>query len=97
MGRVGSDRFGSGPGLLSAPSQRGLGQSRIGSASRRGHGDEALRRLVVEIDAACSGTRREGSLFVFVTSIRLIRRVTARQVGARVAIVPEGDVESLHR
>ena len=51
---MGSDRFGSGPGLLSAPAQRSLGQSGVGSASRRGDGDEALRRLVVEVDAVRS-------------------------------------------
>ena len=54
MGRVGSDRFGSGPGLLSASAQWSLGQSRVGSTSRRGDGDEAFRRLVVEVDAARS-------------------------------------------
>ena len=49
-----SDWFGSGPSLLPASAKRGLGQSRIGSASRRGHGDETLRCLVVEVDAARS-------------------------------------------
>ena len=51
---MGSDQFGSGPGLLSASSQWSLGQSGIGSANRRGDGDEALHCLVVEIDAAGS-------------------------------------------
>ena len=64
MGRVEPNWSGSRSGLLSAPTQRSLGQPRIGSASRRGHGDEALHRLVVEIDAARPQTRREGSLFI---------------------------------
>ena len=64
MGRVGSDRRGSGPGLLSASAKRSLGQQRIESANPSGDGDEALRRLVVEVDAAGSGTGREGILFV---------------------------------
>ena len=65
MGGVESHRFGLGPGLLLALAQRSLGQLRVGSARRRGHGDEALHRLVVKIDAARPRTRREGSLFIF--------------------------------
>ena len=65
MGRVEFDRFGLGSSLLSSTAQRGLGQSRVGEASCRGHGDEALRHLVVKVDAARPRTKRKGILFVF--------------------------------
>ena len=64
MGRVESDRFGLGPGLLLAPAQWSLGQPRVREASCRGHSDEALHRLVVKVDAVCPRARREGILFV---------------------------------